>query len=132
MNISTKLWQAGLTLAIGCALVFSITVLDSALSKSNPRFPASVMRLGARLFTPAQVMAQASVEGKGKVIAVTLEKQEVVLEHGEIKGFMDAMTMGYKVSSPALLKGLKPGDQVQFTIDTKKSVITKVAKVKNQ
>ena len=131
MKVSTKLWQAGLTLAVGCALVFLITVLDSGLSKSNPAFPASVVRLGAGLFTPARVMAQASVEGKGKVIAVTLEKQEVVLEHGEIKGFMDAMTMGYKVSSPSLLKGLKAGDQVQFTIDPKKSVITKVAKLKN-
>lgn len=83
------------------------------------------------VFTPATAMAQASVEGRGKVIAVTLEKQELVLEHGEIKGFMDAMTMGYKVNSSSLLKGLKPGDQVSFTIDPKKSVITKVSKLKN-
>ena len=83
------------------------------------------------ILAPAPAIAQALVEGKGKVIAVTPEKQELVLEHGEIKGFMDAMTMGYKVGSPSLLKGLKPGDQVRFTIDTKKSVITKVTKAKN-
>ena len=82
-------------------------------------------------FTPAPAMAQSAVQGRGKVISVVAEKQELVLEHGPIKGFMDEMTMGYKVSSPSLLKGLKPGDQVSFTIDTKKSVITKVAKVKN-
>jgi Cu/Ag efflux protein CusF len=38
------------------------------------------------------------------------------------------MTMGYKVSSPALLKAVKPGDTVQFTIDTEKRVISKLAK----
>lgn len=91
----------------------------------------SVVRLFQEALVPASAMAQSLVEGKGKVIAVTQEKQELVLEHGEIKGFMDAMTMGYKVSSPSLLKGLKAGDQVQFTIDPKKSVITKVTKLKN-
>jgi Cu/Ag efflux protein CusF len=91
----------------------------------------SVAQLVQGGFAPAAVMAQSLVEGKGKVIAVTQEKQELVLEHGEIKGFMEAMTMGYKVSSPSLLKGLKPGDEVQFTIDKNKSVITKISKLKN-
>ena len=56
------------------------------------------------------------------------ENGEIVLTHGEIKGFMDAMTMGYRVSSPALLKNVKPGDTVQFTIDTDKRVISKITK----
>lgn len=94
---------------------------------------AAVTGLMQKFFTPASVMAQSAVQGRGKVISVVAEKQELVLEHGEIKGFMDAMTMGYKVSSPSLLKGLKPGDQVTFTIDkTKtKSMITKITKLKN-
>jgi hypothetical protein len=41
---------------------------------------------------------------------------------------MDAMTMGYKVSSSSMLKAVQPGDTVQFTIDTEKRVITKIAK----
>jgi Cu/Ag efflux protein CusF len=44
---------------------------------------------------------------------------------------MDAMTMGYKVSSRSLLKGVKPGDKVRFTIDTEKRAITKIEKLKN-
>jgi Cu/Ag efflux protein CusF len=79
--------------------------------------------------TSTAAMAQSLVEGQGKVIAVTPEKQQVVLEHGEIKGFMDAMTMGYKVSSISLLKGLKPGDEVSFSIDPKKSTIVKIGKL---
>jgi Cu/Ag efflux protein CusF len=72
--------------------------------------------------------APKTVSAQGEVIALVPERGEIVLTHGEIKGFMDAMTMGYKVSSPSLLKTLKPGDKVQFTIDTENRVITKITK----
>lgn len=71
------------------------------------------------------------VGGEGKVVAVVFESEQIVVDHEEIKGFMDAMTMGYKVSSTALLKGLKPGDRVRFTIDTEKHAIIKIAKLKS-
>jgi len=71
------------------------------------------------------------VGGEGKVVAVVFEGEQIVIDHEEIKGFMDAMTMGYKVSSTALLKGLKPGDRVRFTIDTEKHAIIKIAKLKS-
>jgi Cu/Ag efflux protein CusF len=72
--------------------------------------------------------APKTVSGEGKVIALMPESGEIVLAHDDIKGFMDAMTMGYKVSSPALMKTVRPGDTVQFTIDTESRVITKIAK----
>ena len=71
-----------------------------------------------------------SVNGVGKIVAVMPQSQEVVIDHEEIKGFMDAMTMGYKLTSPAQLQGLKPGDVVNFSIDTGKRVITKIDKSK--
>jgi Cu/Ag efflux protein CusF len=71
------------------------------------------------------------VSAQGQVIALVPETGEVVLTHAEIKGFMDAMTMGYQVNSRSLLKGVKPGDKVRFTIDTEKRVITKIEKLKN-
>jgi Cu/Ag efflux protein CusF len=72
-----------------------------------------------------------TVMGEGKILAVVPETQEVVIEHGEIKDFMDAMTMGYKVSPTSLLKTVKAGDKVRFTIDTNKRAITKIEKLKN-
>jgi len=72
-----------------------------------------------------------SVSGVGKVIAITPATGEVVLDHESLKGFMDAMTMGYQVSAPALLERLKPGDKVSFTIDTERRVITKIQKLKS-
>jgi Cu/Ag efflux protein CusF len=72
--------------------------------------------------------APKSVSAQGQVVALVPENSEIVLTHGEIKGFMDAMTMGYKVSSPSMLKTVKPGDNVRFTIDTEKRLITKISK----
>jgi Cu/Ag efflux protein CusF len=72
-----------------------------------------------------------SVTAEGKVIAVVPESQEIIIEHGDIKGFMDAMTMGFKANPTSLLKTVKPGDKVRFTIDTNKRSITKIEKLKN-
>jgi Cu/Ag efflux protein CusF len=54
---------------------------------------------------------------KGVVIAIVAAKRQVVLDHEEIEGFMDAMTMGYPVASEELLQGLNAGDTVKFQID---------------
>jgi Cu/Ag efflux protein CusF len=71
-----------------------------------------------------------SVTGEGTIIALVPETQEIVVDHEEIKDFMDSMTMGYKVSSRSLLEGVKAGDKVRFTIDTEKRAITKIEKLK--
>ena len=69
------------------------------------------------------------VTGEGTVTAVRPEKQQIVLDHAEIKGFMEAMTMGYKATPISLLTSVKPGDKVRFTIDTDARAITKIDKV---
>jgi len=75
--------------------------------------------------------APKTLSAAGKVVAVVPENGEVILEHGEIKNFMDAMTMGYKIASRGLLTGLKPGDRIRFTIDTDTRVIRKIEKLRN-
>ena len=72
-----------------------------------------------------------TVVGEGKVIATVPSANQIVVEHGPIKGFMDAMTMGYQVDPPSLLQGLSPGDRVRFTIDTKKKTVVKIEKVQS-
>jgi Cu/Ag efflux protein CusF len=71
------------------------------------------------------------VKGFGKIIALVPQSHEIVIDHSAIKDYMDAMTMGYKVSSASLLKGLSAGDQVEFTVDTTKRLITKIQKRRN-
>ena len=43
---------------------------------------------------------------------------------------MDAMTMGYKVRSPSMIKGLQAGDRIEFTVDMGQRVVTKIDKLK--
>ncbi|HEU4340147.1 MAG TPA: copper-binding protein [Candidatus Binatia bacterium] len=74
--------------------------------------------------------AQKTVVGEGKVIATVPNASQIVVEHGEIKGFMEAMTMGYRVDPPSLMEGLKSGDTVRFTIDVPKKAIVKIEKIK--
>ncbi|HEY7560042.1 MAG TPA: copper-binding protein [Candidatus Binatia bacterium] len=70
-----------------------------------------------------------TVVAEGKVVATVLNASQIVVEHGEIRGFMEAMTMGYRVDPPSLLEGLKFGDKVRFTIDVPKKAIVKIEKL---
>jgi Cu/Ag efflux protein CusF len=48
----------------------------------------------------------------GRVVRVEPDKLQVVVDHGDIPGFMSAMTMGYSVKNPNLLTPLSPEDQI--------------------
>lgn len=78
---------------------------------------------------PAAGGAQQTVVGEGKVVATVPNASQIVVEHGEVKGFMEAMTMGYRVEPPSLLEGLKFGDKVRFTIDVPQKAIIKIEKM---
>ena len=77
----------------------------------------------------AEAGPQKMIVAEGKVVATVPNASQIVVEHGEIKGFMDAMTMGYRVDPPSLLEGLKFGDKVRFTIDVPKKAIVKIEKM---
>jgi protein SCO1/2 len=47
---------------------------------------------------------------RGKVVATNSATGEVTLNHEAIPGFMDAMTMPYKLKDPSILTELHPGD----------------------
>jgi len=69
------------------------------------------------------------VVGEGEVVATVPNASQIVVEHGEIKGFMEAMTMGYRVDPASLLAGLKEGDKVRFTIDVQRRAIVAIEKL---
>jgi Cu/Ag efflux protein CusF len=80
-----------------------------------------------------QVSAQGSqhtVVGEGTVIAVVPRSSQIVVDHKEIPGFMEAMTMGYRIEPPSLLETVKAGDTIRFTIDTQQKAIVKIEKLK--
>jgi protein SCO1/2 len=55
-------------------------------------------------------------ELSGQILVVRPETSEVLIRHGDIKGFMSGMTMPFKVKDPALLRGRTAGDLVTATL----------------
>jgi Cu/Ag efflux protein CusF len=74
--------------------------------------------------------SQQSVVGEGTVIAVVPSSNQIVVDHKAIPGFMDAMTMGYRVEPASLLEAVKAGDTIRFTIDPQQKAIVKLKKLK--
>ena len=70
-----------------------------------------------------------TVVGQGEVVATVPNASQIVVDHGEIQGFMEAMTMGYQVDPASLLTGLKQGDKVRFRIDVRRRAIIEIEKL---
>jgi Cu/Ag efflux protein CusF len=52
----------------------------------------------------------------GVVRAIFPELGVIVLTHGDIPGYMPAMTMGFRVASPKIQEAVSVGDEVRFTL----------------
>lgn len=53
---------------------------------------------------------------QGQILSVSADHREALIKHEEIKGFMPAMTMSYKVRDPKEFEPLAPGDLVNATL----------------
>jgi protein SCO1/2 len=53
---------------------------------------------------------------QGQILSVSADRTEANIKHEEIKGFMGAMTMPYKVRDAAQFADLKPGDLITSTL----------------
>jgi protein SCO1/2 len=87
-----------------------------------PRFCTLIFVVHACLAAPQRYAAS------GLVLAVDLANREVMVSHGPIAGYMDAMSMPFHVLKPKLLEALHPGENIAFTlvVDKKSSWIEDV------
>jgi Cu/Ag efflux protein CusF len=58
-----------------------------------------------------------SAHGIVRVIAPEINR--IFIDHGDIPGLMEAMTMAFEPENPTILNGLAPGDPVRFTLKQK-------------
>jgi len=88
------------------ALVFgtALLVLPSGCRKESES-PA-----GVELHPTAVTIKHYRLEGM--VLATSAATSEITIRHGDIPGFMPAMTMVYKVKNPVDVQKLKPGDEI--------------------
>jgi protein SCO1/2 len=68
---------------------------------------------GQNASTPASANSSyKSYKLRGKVVSTTAATEEVTVDHEAIPGFMEAMTMSYKLKDPSILSELHPGDVI--------------------
>ena len=79
----------------------------------------------AALSLSGAALAQGLPTVSGTVEKVDTAQGKITIDHGPIKNLdMEAMTMVFRAQDPALLKGVKAGDKVQFTADRVNGQIT--------
>lgn len=81
--------------------------------------------LSAALLAAAAFAQAALPSVEGEVRKIDLDAKKITLKHGDIPNLeMTGMTMVFRVSDPALLSKVKPGDKVQFTADKVDGALT--------
>jgi Cu(I)/Ag(I) efflux system periplasmic protein CusF len=72
----------------------------------------------AALSLSGAAFAQGLPTVSGTVEKVDTAQAKITIDHGPIQNLdMEPMTMVFRAQDPALLKGIKAGDKVQFTAD---------------
>lgn len=82
-----------------------------------PRVPFSVALSVIFVASCSSSPTGKTYELKGQILGLTPEAQELLVKHEDIKGFMPAMTMPYKVKDAGLLKDRQPGDLITATLE---------------
>lgn len=81
----------------------------------------------ARRVTLASLGGEQRWSIRGIVRVVAPEQNVIVITHEEIPGLMSAMTMGFPIADAKLLRGLTPGDRIEFTLKAQGTELVVVA-----
>ncbi len=80
------------------------------------RFPCALAALVAVFAGCGESSPRRQYTLQGQVLSVTPERTQATIKHEEIAGFMQAMTMSYKVLDSKEFEGLEPGDLITSTL----------------
>lgn len=85
----------------------------------------------ALLAVPSRLLAAGEQGAKdiaffGRVVAVHSSDGTATIKHGKIQGFMDAMTMDYKIVPQSTLEKLSPGDDIRATAGQGETTLYKI------
>jgi Cu(I)/Ag(I) efflux system protein CusF len=114
-------------LAAAAAFILSSASLAFAQGPEHSAHHASSSQIAQN---EADAGKSAGVEGQmaeGEVRKVDKEAGKITIRHGELKNLgMPAMTMVFRVKSPAMLDQVKPGDKVKFIAEKLEGAFTLV------
>ncbi len=81
----------------------------------------------------AEITEPEYFEGTGRIVSIPPSKRNLIVKHGKIPGFMNAMTMPINVRDTTIIQGIAPGDSIRFTIEStgNSAVISEVEKIED-
>src|SRR5579883_233114 len=88
-----------------CAAAAACVLLLGGCHKSTPQASQTVSDAGAKHYPV-----------RGKIVIVDAQRGEVVLDAAAIPGYMEAMTMPFKLKNPSIISELHPGDSITATL----------------
>jgi Cu/Ag efflux protein CusF len=74
-----------------------------------------------------RIPTDGSWSARGVVRVLAPEINRIFIDHEDIPGFMEAMTMAFEPEDPKLFDGLTPGDQISFTLRKKGARLVLIA-----
>jgi protein SCO1 len=98
-------WRAGVCLGL-IAMVLTGCKQSSGGAASGPAVAAGELK---------------SFPIRGKIVSVDAAKGKVMLDHEAVPGFMEAMTMSYKLKDSSVAGELHPGDRITATLLVRKT-----------
>ncbi len=85
-------------------------------SRSLALILSAALALAEGCSAPPQPAANREFSLTGELLAIKPDLSEIQVKHGEVKGFMEPMTMWFTVKDPRLIDGLAPGDLLSATL----------------
>ena len=105
--------RAGLTLvALVIAIVYTVSCRKSYSDLRDQKTAG-----------PASQITTNTYHGAGVVEAIDGDRRTIKINHGDIKGYMEAMSMDFHVRDKSLLDQVKVGDPVNFTLEERANIV---------
>jgi len=92
-----------------------VPTLGMAMCSRAPRATVPAPETGAS--SPAPTVETKTYYGVGVVKSLNPKQPSIEIDHEAIKDLMPAMQMAFYVKDKSLLKNLKTGDRVEFTLE---------------
>ncbi len=117
-----RLWIAAMIVGLGlagCAPKSDeasepvVTNAPTEMAETAPPDAAAIDHNGETAREEAEVQ---TFEGTGVVKNITPSKSHIIIEHEAIPGFMNAMTMPFRIEDQAVLEGVARGDSIDFVL----------------
>jgi Cu/Ag efflux protein CusF len=93
------------------------------------RLRRAIATPGPGVSARSPIEAQWSAQGIVRVVAPEINR--IFIEHGDIPGLMEGMTMAFEPADPTMFNGLTPGDLVLITLRKRGERVILVAIEKN-